>query len=318
MGRSWLIPISLALLALILWLSSFLYPSIHLTRVIFTLIIILIIYIIFKLILEDNFISKVSSLERRYYLSKTFYFAHLLITFIAIWIIWVEDIQTLLLGFGLVAAAFTISIQDVAKNFVGGLAIYFSNLYRVGDRIEIKEKKGDVIDINLFYTTIMEMREWVSSDQHTGRISSLPNALVLSNPVNNYTKDFTFLWDEVIIPISYGSDWRRAKSLIMDVISQETNMVKDIAEEEISNMERKYYISKGLTDPEVFLKLTDNWIELTARYVTPVRQRRMTRDRVSHKILEEIEKSEGIKIASQTMDIVGFPEIGLETGTRDK
>lgn len=317
MGRSWLIPISLALLALILWLTTLLYPSIQLTRVIFTLIIILTIYLIFKLVLEDNFVSRVSSFERRYYLSKTFYFIHLLITFIAIMIIWVEDIQTLLLSLGLVAAAFTISIQDVAKNFVGGLAIYFSNLYRVGDRIEIKEKKGDVIDINLFYTTIMEMREWVSSDQHTGRISSLPNAMVLSNPINNYTKDFTFLWDEVIVPISYGSDWRAAKSLIMDVLSQETNMMKDIAEEEISNMGRKYYISKGLTDPEVFLKLTDNWIELTARFVTPVRQRRMTRNRVSHRILEEIEKSEGIKIASQTMDIVGFPEVGLKNNAKD-
>jgi small-conductance mechanosensitive channel len=232
-------------------------------------------------------------------------------------IIWVEDIQTLLLSLGLVAAAFTISIQDVARNFVGGLTIYFSNLYRVGDRIEINEKKGDVIDINLFYTTIMEMREWVSSDQHTGRISSLPNAMVLSNPINNYTKDFTFLWDEVIVPISYGSDWRAAKSLIMDVLYQETNMMKDIAEEEISNMERKYYISKGLTDPEVFLKLTDNWIELTARFVTPVRQRRMTRNKVSHRILEEIEKSEGIKIASQTIDIVGFPEVGLKNNAKD-
>jgi len=140
----------------------------------------------------------------------------------------------------------------------------------------------------------------------------LTNSLVLSNAINNYTKDFHFLWDEITVPISYESDWRAAKSLIMDVVVQETHLMKDNAEEEISHMERKYYITKGSTDPEVFLKLTDNWIELTARYVTPGRQRKMIRNKVSHRILEEIEKSEGIKVASQTIDIVGFPEIGLK------
>ena len=312
MARSWLIPVLLAFFALLLWLTTFFYQSIHITRTIITIIIALIIYIIFKMILEDRFISRVSSSERRYYLSKSFYFIYLVINFIALWIIWVEDLQTLLLGFGLVAAAFTISLQDVAKNFVGGLTIFFNNIYRVGDRIEVGAKKGDVIDIDLLYTTVMEMSEWVSADQHTGRISSLPNALVLSNAVNNYTRDFHFLWDEIIVPISYDSDWRAAQSLIMDVVAQETHMVKDNAEEEISHMQQKYYITKGSTDPEVFLKLTDNWIELTARYVTPVRQRRMIRNTVSRRILEEIEKSEGIKIASQTIDIVGFPEIGLK------
>jgi len=312
MARNWIVPVSLALFALALWLVTFLYESIHLTRTIITLIVVLIIYIVFKMIVDDRFISRVSSSERRYYLSKSLYFIYLVINFIALWIIWVEDLQTLLLGFGLVAAAFTISLQDVAKNFVGGLTIFFNGIYRVGDRIEVGAKKGDVIDIDLLYTTIMEMSEWVSADQHTGRISSLPNALVLSNAVNNYTKDFHFLWDEITVPISYGSDWRAAQSLIMDVVAQETHMVKDIAEEEISHMERKYYLSKGSTDPEIFLKLTDNWIELTARYVTPVRQRRMIRNKVSHRILEEIEKSEGIKVASQTIDIVGFPKIGLK------
>lgn len=312
MARSWFIPVLLAFFALLLWLTTFFYQSIHITRTIITIIIALIIYIIFKMILEDRFISRVSSSERRYYLSKSFYFIYLVINFIALWIIWVEDLQTLLLGFGLVAAAFTISLQDVAKNFVGGLTIFFNNIYRVGDRIEVGTKKGDVIDIDLLYTTIMEMREWVSADQHTGRISSLPNALVLSSAVNNYTKDFHFLWDEITVPISYDSDWRAAQSLIMDVVAQETHMAKDNAEEEISHMQQKYYITKGSTDPEVFLKLTDNWIELTARYVTPVRQRRMIRNTLSRRILEEIEKSEGIKIASQTIDIVGFPEIGLK------
>ena len=187
----------------------------------------------------------------------------------------------------------------------------FNNIYKVGDRISGRQE-GDVIDINLLHTTIMEMSEWLSSDQHTGRISSLPNFLVLSNPVNNYTKDFNFLWDEIIIPISYDSNWRAAKSLILEIVIDETHMMKEYAEEEISNMQKKYYISKSSTDPEVFFRLTDNWIELSARYVTPARQRRVLRNKISRRILEEIERTEGIRIASESIEIARFPETAIK------
>jgi len=215
------------------------------------------------------------------------------------------------LGFGLVAAAFTLSMQDVAKNFAGGLNIFINRIYRVGDRIEIGSKKGDVIDIDIFYTTIMETNEWVSADLPTGRLSIIPNSLVLSNITNNYTKDFEFLWDEISFPITYNSDWVAAKKLIFEVMGQETSTVEELATKGISHMERKYFLSSGAMNADVFVRLTDNWIELTARYVTPVRQRRTVRSRISEKILEGIEKAENIKIASETVDIVGFPEVNL-------
>ncbi len=117
------------------------------------------------------------------------------------------------MSFGLVAAAFTLTMQDVAKNFAGGLSILFNRIYRVGDRIEIGSKKGDVIDIDIFYTTIMEINEWVSAEQPTGRLSIIPNSYVLTNITNNYTKDFDFLWDEISLPITYSSDWKPQKRL---------------------------------------------------------------------------------------------------------
>lgn len=312
MARSWFIPVSLAIFAFVLWIITFFYQSSYITRTIITIIAVLIIYVVFRLFLEDRIIKNLTSSDKRYYFSKTLYSIYLLINFIIVWIIWVEDIRTLLLGFGLVAAAFTISIQDVAKNLMGGLVIMFNNIYKVGDRIEVAGKKGDVIDINLLHTTIMEMSEWVSSDQHTGRLSSLPNFMVLSNAVNNYTKDFNFVWDEITLPISYDSNWKAAESLIMDIVIQETHMMKEYAEEEISNMERKYYISKSSTDPGIFFKLTDNWIELTARYVAPARQRRILRTKISRRILETIEKAEGIRIASESIEIARIPEIGFQ------
>jgi len=306
--RNWIYPLSLISIAGMLWLANYWYQNVHLTRAVITIIIFVIIYVVFRRVLNEKYIINITDPQRRYYISKSVYFLYIFVNFLALWIIWVEDLRSLVLGFGLVAAAFTLSMQDIAKNFAGGLSIFINQIYRVGDRIEIGSKKGDVIDIDILYTTIMEINEWISADQPTGRLSLIPNSYVLSNITNNYTKDFDFLWDEISFPITYSSDWKAAKMLIIDVISHETMEIEELAKNEISHMERKYFLSKGSTNTEVFLRMTDNWIELTARYVTPARQRRMIRSRVSQKILEGIEKSERIKIASQTVDIVGFPE----------
>lgn len=297
--------------ALILWMANYWYNNIHLARGIITIIILVAFYIFFKMVLEEKYINNIIDPQRRYYVSKTFYFVYLLINLLAFWTIWLEDLQFLVLGFGLVAAAFTLTMQDVAKNFAGGLSILFNRIYRVGDRIEIGSKKGDVIDIDIFYTTIMEISEWISADQPTGRLSIIPNSYVLSNITNNYTKDFGFIWDEISFPITYSSDWKAAKIIIINAINQETEAIEELANKEISTMERKYYLSKGSMNAEVFVRLTDNWIELTARYVTQVRQRRTIRNQISQKILENIEKSDNIKIASQTVDIVGLPEASV-------
>ena len=311
MSRKWIYPLLFILIAGLLGLANYWYQNIHLERGIVTIIVLVIIYVVFRIIIDDKYITKIIEHQRRYYTAKSFYFFYILVSFLALWTIWVEDLQTLVLGFGLVAAAFTITMQDVAKNFVGGLSIFINRIYQVGDRIEIGSKKGDVIDIGIFYTTIMETNGWVSADQPTGRISIIPNSYVLSNTTNNYTKDFDFLWDEISFPITYNSDWKAARTLIIDVISQETRTFEELAKKEISHMEQKYFLSKGSLTAEAFISLTDNWIDLTARYVTPVRQRRMIRNRISQKILEDFEKSETIKIASQTVDIVGFPEISI-------
>lgn len=301
----------LILIAALLLTVNQWYQNIHLTRVIATIIVLVLIYMVFKLILEDRYINKIIDPQKRYYTSKSLYFSYIVLNFLLFWLIWVEDLQSLVVGFGLVAAAFTLTMQDVAKNFVGGLSIFFNRIYRVGDRIEIGSKKGDVIDIDIFYTTIMEINEWVSADLPTGRLSLIPNGHVLSNITNNYTKDFDFLWDEITIPVTYDSDWKAARAVIIDAINQETRIAEELARKEISHMERKYFLSSGSMKAEAFVSLTDNWIEVTARYVTPARQRRKIRSNISNKILEDIEKSANIKIASQTVDIVGFPEASL-------
>jgi small-conductance mechanosensitive channel len=311
MAKRWLILGFLVLVAISLWILNRAYPDIYLQKGMGTFIAWSIIYLIFRIILQDR-IQAITDPESRYFLSRTLSITYYAVTFIVVLIVWVQNIQTIVVGAGLVAIGITISLQEVAKNFVGGLNILINKTYEVGDRIEISSKKGDVIDIGIFYTTILEIDEWLSGDQPTGRLSIIPNSYVLSNITNNYTKDFRFLWDEIMIPITYDSDWKAAMQLILGVINEQTATLKKQANEAFPLLERKYFFARRSIEPAIFVTLTSNWVELYARFVTEPKTRRIIRSNLNTHILEEIEKSENIKIASTTIDIVGFPRLTLE------
>ncbi|MFC2026777.1 mechanosensitive ion channel family protein [Chloroflexota bacterium] len=226
------------------------------------------------------------------------------LAFIAVGIaIWVDNLQALLVSYGILAAGVAVALQDVFKNFAGSLIIFITSTYHVGDRIEINSKIGDVVDIGLFYTTLLETNEWVNGDQATGRLSIIPNALVLSGIVNNYTRDHPYIWDEISIPITYDSDWKEALKIIERVIDTETKEITAKSETSISKLSDKYYLPEKATEPTVFATLTDNWINMNIRYITEVRQRRILRDRLNRTLLSELEKIDNIKIASESMDI---------------
>lgn len=131
-------------------------------------------------------------------MASLFYIGAFLIVLVEIWS---GGKQQVTVAFDLISAGIAFALQDLLKNLAGGLLIYLNKMYGVGDRIEINSKVGDVMDIGIFYTTILEVREWVSAEQATGRLTSIPNGQVLSNHVNNHTKDHNFIWDEIHIPI---------------------------------------------------------------------------------------------------------------------
>ena len=311
MAKRWITLGFLLLSAASLWLFNHYYPDLYLQKGAATLIGWAVIYFVFYVIFKDR-IQAMADSERRYFFNKALSIIYYIAIFMMVLTVWVQNIQTVVVGAGLIAIGITISLQEVAKNFVGGLIILINKTYEVGDRIEINSKKGDVLDIGVFYTTLLEIDEWLAGDQPSGRISIVPNSFVLSSITNNYTRDFKFLWDEITIPVTYGSDWRAATDLILEVINKETGNLIVQATEAFPLLERKYFFTRSSVEPAVFVKLTSNWIEMYARFVTEPRQRRIIRNRLSTRILEEIEKSDKIKIASTTIEIVGFPELTVK------
>lgn len=263
-------------------------------------------YFIFKVVVEGFTVSRVSDPRARYSSRKIASVLYILLSAASLVVIWVQDPQAVLVSYGIIAAGAAIALQDFFKNFVGGLVILTSGAYHIGDRIEIESKLGDVIDIDLMYTTVLELREWVDGDQATGRLTLIPNGKVIGTMVNNYTKDYGFIWDEITIPVTYESDWRRARDIMLAVAVEATSPHAKEAESELESAMGKYYLTRRMIDPTVNVLLTDNWIKLTVRYITRVRERRETKNKLSEQTLEKFEM-EGITIASQTISIVDFP-----------
>ena len=295
-----------------LWYANLIYSNKYLLNGFLTFFALTIIYFFFRIVFEETVSKKIKEYKTKYSFRKTVSILYLVVLLISVIGIWAEDTQTLLVAYGLIAAGIAIALQDFFKNFVGGITIFLTGTYRVGDRIEINSKFGDVIDIGIFYTTLMEIKEWVAGDQATGRLTIIPNGYVLSSAINNYTKDFNFIWDEIEIPITYDSDWKEAYVKILSIVKDEIKNSMDQAGKEISKLEDKYYVFKRDVEPMIFLTLTDNWIALNIRYITEARKRRLLRDKLSQTILDEVQKSDKIKIASTTLEITAFPEVKLK------
>ena len=216
------------------------------------------------------------------------------------------------LAIGLLTAGITITLQELILSIAGSFYIFFVRVYKPGDRIEINGIKGDVIDINSIYTTMMEIGQWVSSDNYTGRIVKLSNAFVFKGPIYNYSQDFPFVWDEFNLPIRYGSDMDLAKNIVISVAKE---FLSDYVKSSIADWKavvEKYYIEDAQVDPTLAITLTDNWIQLNLRYIVDYKKRRHTKNLLFQEIEKRIATTNGkVVLASATFEIVRIPTLDL-------
>jgi small-conductance mechanosensitive channel len=236
--------------------------------------------------------------------------------------IWFDNPARLATGFGLLGAGLAFALQKVVTSFAGYFVILRGKTYNVGDRITMGGVRGDVIALNFIQTVIMEMGEppaiqqddpgmWVQSRQYSGRIVTISNAQIFEEPVYNYTRDFPYIWEEMHLPISYKDDWKRAEEIMLQVVQRHTTEIANMAQPELDRLHRRFFIEASDLHPRVFLRITDNWVELAVRFLCSTHDIRSLKDRISREILSSLEEAK-IGIASSTYDIVGFPPIKLE------
>jgi small-conductance mechanosensitive channel len=210
---------------------------------------------------------------------------------------------------GILGAGIAFASQEVIGSFAGYLNIITGSLYHIGDRVRIGDVVGDVMDVTLLRTTLMEIGEWVKADQYTGRIVSLANRTVFASPVFNYTQHFHFLWDEITIPITYDSNWQLAGEWMVEHGREYSSLLLAEAEAELRQMQEHYPLEETVVEPTLYVMMTDNWIEMTLRYVVEARKRRPVQAKLHRELLQHFEAEESITVASATFEIVGFPPL---------
>lgn len=235
--------------------------------------------------------------------------------------VWFDDPARLTTALGLVTAGLAFALQRVITAAAGYVVILRGKTFNVGDRIVMGGVRGDVIALDFMQTTIMEMGQppsvqsdnpamWVRARQYTGRIVTVTNAKIFDEPVYNYSRDFGYLFEEITIPIKYDADRARAEAILLDSARRLTRKFAEIGEGEAAELQRRYFMREPDFEPRVFWRITDNWLELTVRFVTGDHGVRELKDALSRDILEAFDDAK-IGIASATFELVGAPPLQL-------
>nr|AWJ66221.1 conserved protein [uncultured bacterium] len=223
------------------------------------------------------------------------------------------NVQDFTLALGLFSAGVAFTLQELILSIAGSLYIFAVKVYAPGDRVEIHGIKGDIIDIDSIYTTLMEIGEWVSSDNYSGRIVKLSNAFVFKGPIYNYSQDFPFIWDEFNIMIRYGSDMDMAKAMMVRVAQETLSDYSAESKARWKEVVKKYYIEDAVVDPTLAMTLTDNWVQFNLRYIVDYKKRRVTKYLLNEAIGKEINASNGkVVLASTTVEVVRVPEMKVD------
>ncbi|MEZ7515468.1 mechanosensitive ion channel family protein [Flavobacterium frigidarium] len=291
-------------------IQSYLYnPTVG--KIVTFLVGVAIIWILINL-LQKRLFTKIKSNDNRYKAKKISSFIGYVLTIIFLTIVFSDKLGGFTVALGVAGAGIAFALQEVIASFAGWLAIMFGGFYNTGDRVQLGGIKGDVMDIGVLRTTIMETGQWVDGDLYNGRIVLIANSYVFKEPVFNYSGDFPFLWDEIKIPIQYGSDYEIAQEIIMNAGNSIAEELTEASKQQWHSLQNKYRLEEAQTEPMVSLVANDNWAEYTLRYVVGYKKRRATKTILFTKIMKDIEVTNGkVSMASATFQLVQAPDLNI-------
>lgn len=267
------------------------------------LVIVLAIYLLGILII--SLINRqIKNLRKRHNARKITLYATILAILTLSVVFWLESAKPVAVVVSIVGAGIVVALQDVILCFAGWILIILKRPFTVGDRVEIGSVKGDVIDVRMFQTALLEVGNWVSAEQSTGRVVHIPNSSVFKDKVFNYTKGFEFIWNEVKVTITFESNWQKAKEILLRHANPEIDKIQPKVQFSIEKMAQQYMIHYEKFTPIIYVNIVNHGIELNLRYLTEVRERRMTEDRIFRAVLEDFAEERDINFAYPTYRLV--------------
>lgn len=262
---------------------------------------------------------------QRFWTRQVVQLAVVVVLILGLMSIWITPDTDLSTGIGLVSAGLAFALRQVIISLVGYFVILRGVTFSVGDRITMGGVRGDVVRVGFLRTTIMEMGQppsvadtspavWVNSRQYTGRLVTVTNGVIFSDPVYNYTRDFPYIWEEIVVPIDYATDRVAAERILLEAAHAHAVVDDSAAVRALAEMRSRFALSDASLDPEVYWQITDNWLELSLRFLVEPRGVRAVKDAMTRDILTAFD-ARGIEIASATYKIVALPEMDIRTRT---
>ncbi|MBR08848.1 MAG: mechanosensitive ion channel protein MscS [Rickettsiales bacterium] len=278
-------------------------------KILYSLITFLILWTLRKLLVKlvNN---KIENVREQYHWRNGVNNAYYIFLIIIISSIWVDKMGSLATFFGLVTAGLAIALQDPIVNVAGWLFILIRKPFEVGDRIQIGDHAGDIIDIRFFQFTLNEINNWVDADQSTGRIIHVPNGQIFKLPQANYNQGFSHIWNEIGILITFESNWQKAKDILSVIVKKHTEHLTKEAQEKLIEASKKYMIFYGTLTPIVYTAVKDSGVMLTMRYLVNPRKRRLTEHNIWEEVLQRFAESNDIDFAYPTQRIYLNPQEG--------
>src|SRR5699024_7083734 len=203
--------------------------------------------------IQRKWFSRIKDIDNRYRAKKFSAFIGYFLTIVLFTVVFSDKLGGLSVAFGVAGAGIAFALQEVIVSFAGWIAIMFGVFYKTGDRVQLGGIKGDVMDIGVLRTTIMEIGQWVDGDLYNGRIVLIANSFVFKEPVFNYSGDFPFLWDELKIPIQYGSNYDLVKEILEQAGKDIAGDLSSKSREKWLTLQSKYRLEDAQTEPMVSL-----------------------------------------------------------------
>jgi small-conductance mechanosensitive channel len=256
-------------------------------------------WIIHRLLLK-SIVLRIKSPERRYQWQKAVGYTFTTLGIVTVSLVWIEGMQSAATYLGLVSAGIAIALKDPLTNIVGWIFILWRKPFEVGDRIEIGPYSGDVVDQRIFLFSMMEIGNWVDADQSTGRILHIPNGMIFTNGVANYTHGPKFIWNEIPILVTFESNWEKAKGVLQEIAGKYDISQDESVAREFESASRRFFLKYGELSPIVYTNVKDSGVLLTVRYLCKPRERRGSAQTLWEDILRAFAQHEDINLAYPT------------------
>lgn len=194
-------------------------------------------------------------------------------------------------------AGVAIALQDILKSFVGWLYVSSRSGLDVGTRVEVSGVVGDVIDIGILKTTMLEVGNHVYGQQSTGRLVTIPNFRLVSENVFLSAARNPFVWQEIRITVPFECEWKRAEEIMLEIGKELYAEIEPDVERGFKQLERRYAFKYGTLTPIVYVSLAESGVELTLRFLAPVRRRRGFIDATSRRVLISFAAEPNLRLA---------------------